>query len=124
MRRILVRNLTCLLMAITLVWGGGLACAQDLMPLAKVAHDCCKHGSCKSKPGTAPTSRECNLHPSNVPAATVAVVPVAPSDALALLPGLGYQVPSAIRHGRHSAMATLHIPPPPDLNLLHSLLRV
>jgi len=112
-------------MTVTLIWGGCLSCSQYFRPPAKAAGSCCDpHGGCKEKPGQSKAKRDCNLQPVALASAK--------SSGAAIQSSLAFMVLSAestlLRATTQWHAALPIVPPdrgsPPDLNVLHSVLRI
>ncbi len=112
-------------LAITLMWGGCLSCANYFRAPAKVAGRCCHtDGSCKDKPGSPKSTSDCNIQQaalSNAKALDAALQPTLVSA----IPQASFIPRAALFQAQREFPA---IPPdrgtPPDLNLLYSIFRI
>ena len=122
LRQAAIRYVMSALMTITLVWGGCLSCSQYFVSPMKAC--CDPHGSCNRKPGTPKSTRECNLQPAVPASAKAPEAAIQVSLASAILPSELAQFATSNR--RHADFSTALSEPgsPPDLNLLHSVLRI
>jgi hypothetical protein len=124
LRRIASYGMAVVLVA-TLLWGGCLSCAQYFMFPSMGAKTCCTpSGECKDTPSKPFSQGECRIQP-----VALAKAPATPDRVLILLP---FAVLPALAP---TSMATLRLDirekarpanqaSPPDLCLLHSILRI
>ena len=114
------RYLLTALITASLVWGGFLPCSQDAGSSAAPVKDCCNHnGQCKQTPGTQ-TSQQCNLQSAILPGAAHHTFQPVAQTALTFKTAF---MPLQARC--QNFLACLQDRgSPPDLNLLHSILRV
>jgi hypothetical protein len=112
-------------LAVTLIWGGCLSCSNYFRLPAKAAGSCCNpHGGCKDKPGSPKSARECNIQPAALTSAKALDSAIQPSNVSVILPVDFIQLTISSRYHAGFPAALPDRGSPPDLNLLHSVLRV
>ena len=121
LRQIIARYLMSALMTATLLWGGCLSCPVFFGPGVTAVKNCCHpHGGCKEKPGETKKASACSMQ-SAVLSANKAADAVTPVLSVSLL--LPVFQPVTTRSAGF-LVPLLDRGSPPDLNLLHSVLRI
>jgi hypothetical protein len=121
LRQIIARYLMSVLMTATLLWGGCLSCPLFFGPGVTAAKNCCHpHGGCNEKPGETKPAAACSIQSAILSAnkAAVAATPV-----LSVSPLMPVWQPVTARTASYP-IALADRGSPPDLNLLHSVLRI
>jgi hypothetical protein len=109
------------LMTAALLWGGCLSCPLFFGPGVTAVRNCCHpHGGCKEKPGQSKPAAACSMQ-SGVLTAKKAADSVTPVLSVSLL--LPVLQPVTTLHARF-LVPLRDRGLPPDLNLLHSVLRI
>ena len=112
------------LMTAALTWGNCLLCPQLLVKAAKAGKTCCNpQGHCQEKPGSPKSATQCNLQPvilasAKTPDAAALTLPYSPvpAESALVIPVYPLYAGRPVKPRDRSA--------PPDLNLLHSVLRI
>ena len=115
-----------ILLTATLLGGGCLSCAQYFMsPVSQAGHCCKPSGECPKTQNPSSSSKDCTIQPYSL-AQTV----VTPNHAAILaasvvaMPGYGLVFAPRQAHAVLDLFAADGCGSPPDLNLLHSILRI
>jgi len=125
-RQAITRVLMSLLMTATLLWGGCLSCPQYFMLASKAGKSCCMpSGECKEKQsGRQSRSQECTIQPVAVSDSRVADTIAQAATSVMPIPAANVAVPLTLAVPNELRLAQSDRGSPPDLNLLHSILRI
>jgi hypothetical protein len=108
----------------TLLWGGCLSCAQYFMFPSVGAKTCCTPpGECKDTPSKPFSQGECRIQPVALAKATATPDRASILSPLAVLPALAPTM-ATLRLDVRKKACPANQASPPDLCLLHSILRI
>jgi hypothetical protein len=124
LKKIASFGMATVLMA-TLLWGGCLSCAQYFMFPSMGAKACCTpSGECKDRPSRPSSQEECRIQPLALAQAPTTPERGSTLSSFAALPALATKSTVALRLGVWDKAFPANLTSPPDLCLLHSVLRI